>query len=458
LGGLTRRQLGVLTAASAANSLIFLDQTSVTVALSAIQRDFGSSTVEVQWTIGAYLLSLASLMAVAGRLADLYGRRRMFLLGVAAFGLASVACAAAPSEGWLIVFRLAQGAGAALTQPLALAHATAIMPPERRGWAIGVLAGFGTTCLMVGPLLGGLLVETVGWRWVFLVNLPVVALALAFGLRFMPESRETEPPPLDLRGLLLLAGSLAALVAALLHLNQWPLGLAAGMLALAILGLAGFVAVERRSAHPLVPLYLLRRPEVAGSMVALLTIQGAVLGVTVYVVLFLQNGLGLSAIQAGAVLLPAMIWSALLSARVGRVADRRGERALVVVGLIVGAAGLAAIGLLARTEEALLLVPGLLVFGISRPFVFTPAGTGPLKAIPPEQRGLASSLVTEARQVGAVLGVAALGCVGAAFEDGEGTGASAAGLEAGMLLAAGAALVAALIAFRLLPREIIEAQ
>ena len=346
--GLTRQQLGVLTAASAANSLIFLDQTSVTVALSAIQRDFGSSTAEVQWTIGAYLLSLAALMAGSGRVADLYGRRRMFLLGVALFGVASVACAAAPSESALIVARFVQGAGAALTQPLALAHATAIMPPERRGWVIGVLAGFGTTFLMIGPLLGGVLVETLGWRWVFLANVPVVLVSLAFAVRFMPESREPAPPPLDLPGLVLLTAGLALLVAGLLHLNQWPLGLAAGVLAASALTLAAFVAVERRTEHALIPVYLLERPEVAGSMVALVAIQGSVLGVTVYVVLFLQNGLGLTAIQAGAVLLPAMIWSALLSARTGRLADRHGERLLVGFGLLVTAAGLAAIGVSAR--------------------------------------------------------------------------------------------------------------
>ena len=450
--GLTRRQRGVLTAASAANALIFLDQTSVAVALSAIQREFGSSTAEVQWTIGAYLLSLASLMAASGRLADLYGRRRMFLLGAALFGLASVACAAAPSQAVLIAARVAQGVGAALLQPLALAHATAIMPAERRGWAIGVLAGFGTTCLMIGPLLGGVLVETVGWRWVFLANVPVVALVLVVGARFIPESRAASARRLDVPGLVLLTGGLATLVAGLLHLYQWPLGPAAGVLALSVLALAGFVVVERRSSHPLIPLHLLRKPEVAGSMVALMTIQGAVLGVTLYVVLFLQNGLGLTAIEAGAVLLPAMIWSALLSARTGRLADRHGERSLVGFGLLVAAAGLAAIGLVAPAEEALLLLPGLLVFGIARPFVFTPAGTGPLKAIAPEERGLASSLVTESRQVGAVLGVAVLGAVGASFEASGGTGASPAGLALGMLVAAGAAVLAALVAFRLLPR------
>ena len=450
--GLTRRQRGVLTAASAANALIFLDQTSVTVALSAIQQEFGSSTAEVQWTIGAYLVSLASLMAASGRLGDRYGRRRMFHLGVAFFGVASVACAAAPSQAVLIAARVAQGVGAALLQPLALAHATAIMSPERRGWAIGVLAGFGTTCLIIGPLLGGVLVETVGWRWIFLVNVPVVALVLVVGARFIPESRETSARRLDVPGLALLTGGLAMLVAGLLHLYQWSLGPAAGVLALSLLALAGFVVVERRTPHPLIPLHLLRKPEVAGSMVALLTIQGAVLGMTVYVVLFLQNGLGLTAIEAGAVLLPAMIWSALLSARTGRLADRHGARSFVGFGLLVAGVGLAAIGLLAPAEEALLLLPGLLVFGIARPFVFTPAGTGPLKAIAPEERGLASSLVTESRQVGAVLGLAVLGAVGAAFETSGGTGASPTGLALGMFVAAGAAILAALVAFRLLPR------
>jgi EmrB/QacA subfamily drug resistance transporter len=444
-------QLGVLAAAGAANSLIYLDQTAVTVALPAIQQEFGSSTAEVQWTIGAYLLALASLMAISGPLADHYGRRRMFLAGILVFGVSSMACAAAPSELALIITRLVQGVGAALMQPLALAHATAIVTPERRGWAIGVLASLGTISLMLGPLVGGLMVETIGWRWVFVLNLPIVALALALGLRFMEESRDPQAPPLDLAGVVLLTTGLAALVGGLLHLQEWSAG-AAGTLAAGCLALTAFVAVEGRRAHPLLPLSLLRVPAVAGSMVALLTIQGAVLGVTVYVVLFLQNGLGLSAVEAGAVLLPAMVWTPLLATRTGRRADRSGERGLVGAGLVLAAVGLAAIGLLARGEEVLLLMPGLLVFGIARPLVFTPASTGPISAIPAHERGLASSLVTESRQIGAVLGVAVLGSISAGLEGGAGTGASSAGLEAAMLAASGAALLAGLVALALLPR------
>ena len=402
--------------------------------------------------MGAYLLALASLMAGSGRLADLFGRRRLFLLGVTLFGLSSLACALAPSDLSLIVARVAQGTGAALTQPLALANATAIMPPERRGWTIGALASAGTICLMVGPLLGGVLVEAVGWRSVFLLNVPVVVLAVGLGLRYMPETREPAPSPLDVWGLVLLTTGLVGLVAGLLHMQEWPIAVDAAVLALAALILGAFVAVEQRSEHPLLPLRLLRPPEVASSMAALFTIQGAVLGVTVYVTLFLQNGLGLSAIEAGAVLLPAMIWTALLSTRTGQMAERRGERLPVGIGLLVAAAGLVAIGVLARGEEALLLIPGLVVFGVSRPFVFTPASTGPLKVIPADERGLASSLVTESRQLGAVLAVAALGAIAAAFEGAEGTGGSGAGLEAGMFAAAGLALVVGTIALVTLPR------
>jgi EmrB/QacA subfamily drug resistance transporter len=449
--GLTTRQRGVLIAAAAANSLILLDQTIVAVALPAIQADFGSSTTEVQWTMGAYLLTLASLMSASGRLADLYGRRALFTAGVALFAAASVACAAAPSELGLILARGVQGVGAALAQPLALANATSVLPRERHGWAIGLLGAVGSTCLALGPLVGGLLVETVGWRWIFLLNVPIVAVALVYTVRFMEETRAAAQARLDWPGMLLLTCGLGALVAALLHLREWPAPLDAAVLGAAALLLAAFVGVERHRRQPLIPLRLIGVGAVAGSLTALLSVQLVVLGVTVYVVLYLQNGLDLSAIEAGLVLLPAVLWSPLLSTRTGRMADRSGSRRLVGFGLIVTAAGLALIGVAALAEEAVLLLPGLLVFGISRPFVFTPAGAGPVKALPAAERGLASSLVTESRQVGAVLGVALLGAIGAAFEGAGGTSADAEGLAAAMLTGAALTLAAAVIALALIP-------
>ena len=187
-------------------------------------------------------------------------------------------------------------------------------------------------------------------------------------------------------------------------------------------------------------------------MAALIAIQGSVLGVTVYLVLFLQNGLGLTATAAAGFLIVGGMWTPLLSRLTGRIADRQGAYQLVRTGLLAAAVGLVAIGLAAPAKHAFLLLPGLLLFGVSRPFVFTPASTGPLKALPASERGLASSLVAESRQTGAVLGVAALGSIAAAFEVHGRTGASAAGIEAAMLTAAAVCLIACIIVQVLTPK------
>jgi EmrB/QacA subfamily drug resistance transporter len=450
---MSTRTRGVLAATGVANALIFLDQTSVIVALHAIQRQFHSSSVEVQWTISAYLLALASLVAVSGRLADLYGRRRLFLGGLVLFGLGSAGCAAAPSELALIASRFVQGAGAALTQPLVIANATAAVPDDRRAWAIGVVASAGTSFLILGPLLGGLLVDTVGWRWIFIINLPVVALAIGLGARFIAEWRAPDPPPLDVLGVVLLTTGLAAVVTALLNMRNWNFFIDAALLVLGGGALAAFVVVERRRRHPLLSLGLLRNPRVSVSMAALVAIQGSVLGVTMYVVLFLQSDLGLHATAAGSVLIIAGLWTPLLSRMTGRITDRRGARQPVTRGLLAAAAGLLAIALAAPAESVLALLPGLLLFGISRPFVFTPASAGPVRAMPASQRGLASSLVAESRQVGAVLGVAVLGSINAAYDVNGTVGASPAGLQAAMLTAAVACLAAAIAALVLVPRR-----
>jgi EmrB/QacA subfamily drug resistance transporter len=441
----------VLAATAAANALILLDQTSTTVALPAIQDDFGASRAETQWVMGAYLLSLASLMAASGRLADRYGRRRMFLLGVTIFGGASVACALAPSELALILARFAQGIGAALTQPLALANATAALPRDRQGWVVGFLGGVGSACLALGPIVGGLLVDVASWRWIFLINVPIVAVALVQAARCMPESRDREAPALDVPGMALLFAGLAVLVAALLHAQELSAPVVAGALGLALAALLAFARVERSREHPAIPLPLLRRPAVAGSLIGLLALQLAVLAVTVYVLFDLQRSLGYGALEAGLLFLPAVVWSPLLSTVTGRLADRHGSRRLVVGGLALTAAGLAGIAVGALEGEIWILLPCLVVFGLSRPFVFTPASTAAIKSIPAHERGLASSLVTEARQLGAVLGVAVAAAVVAAVQSSWG-GTLAEGVAAAMAVCAAVAAAATLAAIALMPR------
>jgi MFS family permease len=392
-------------------------------------------------------------MSVSGRLADLYGRRRMFLLGLALFGAASALCAAAPSELALIIARLIQGVGAALVQPLALAIATNALPEERQGWAVGFIASVGTTCLTIGPLVGGALVEVGSWRWIFVLNVPIVLFSLIVAARSAGESRDPEAAPIDWVGAGVLFLALSVLVASLLHIVDWPHALTAGGIVLGVGLLTVFVEMERHRKHPLIPVALLRRSAVEGPLIALLVIQFTVLAVTVYVVLYLQQSLDYSPLAAGLLLLPAVVWSGLLSTVTGRMADTHGARRLICGGLALAAVGLVGIAIAAASDEVWLLLLALLVFGVSRPVVFTPAGAAEIEVIPRRERGLSSSLVTEARQLGAVLGVAVAGAVLTAVENASGgdrAEALADGLAAAMLVSAGLAAAAAVVTGRLI--------
>jgi MFS family permease len=392
-------------------------------------------------------------MSVSGRLGDLYGRRRMFLLGLALFGAASAVCAAAPSELVLIIARLIQGAGAALIQPLALAIITNARPEDRQGWAVGFLASVGTTCLTVGPLAGGALVEVASWRWIFVLNVPIVLFSLIVAARYASESRDPEAAPIDWAGAAVLLVALTVLVASLLHIVDWPHLLTAGGIVLGMVLLTVFAGLEHRRRHPLIPVTLLRRSAVQGPLIALLVIQFAVLAVTVYVVLYLQQSLDYGPLAAGLLLLPAVVWTALLSTVTGRMADKHGSRRLIYGGLVVAAAGLLRIAIAAAADEVWILLVALLVFGLSRPLVFTPAGAAEIEPIPRAERGLSSSLVTEARQLGAVLGVAVAGAVLSAVENaagGDQAEALADGLTAAMLVSAGIAAAAAVVTSRLM--------
>jgi EmrB/QacA subfamily drug resistance transporter len=449
----------VLAATLAANALIFLDQTAVTVALPDIAREFSSSGSELQWTIGAYLLALAVLMPAVGRLADLYGRRRLFVAGIAIFGLASIACALAPTQLALILARVAQGAGGAMIQTLALANATAALGPERRGWTIGALATGGTTFLLAGPVVGGALVEIADWRLVFAVNVPICAYALAETRRYLPETRDEGAAPVDGVAVALLLVGFSALISGLLEMHTWGPGSPATIGAIgggvALVGL--FVLRELRDPKPMIDVRLLEDRRVAGAMLALTAIQFSVIAVTVYLMLFLQHGLGYGALAAGLLFLPTVMWTALLSIRTGRLADRHGPRRMVIGGFVAAVAGLVWLALSAGADDVFLMMPGMLMFGISRPFIFTPAATVPVGVLPLAKRGFASSLVSESRQVGAVLGVAVIGAVVAGVESGHAAplrpGTLAGAFEAGMLVCAGLCLAALLVALATMPTE-----
>jgi EmrB/QacA subfamily drug resistance transporter len=449
---LDARRRRVLLCTVSANALVFFDQTAVTVALPAIGRDLGVPANGLQWTITVYLLALAVLMPLAGRIADHVGRRRTFLTGLAVFGVGSALCAVAPTFPLLLAARFVQGVGGAVVAPLALSTVTRAVGDARRGWAIGVLATGGTSFLVLGPLLAGVLLRF-GWRWLFLVGLPVVAVAMWLGARSIVPSREAVPTPIDRGGAVLLLVALAGLTAGAVEIAHVgpvalvPLG--AGLVALGL-----FVRHERHTAHPLVDVRLLGDPMLASSLVALFSIQFAVFGATVSLALYLQHGLGESALVAGLVLALAGLGTPLLSLATGRVTDRRGPRFLVPPGLALAAAGLGAVALLAPAGGLLVLLPGLLLLAVARPLVFTPASAGPFLALDAEQRAFAAGLATESRQLGAVMGVAltttALVAVhGTTLVDGD--AGLVAGFRAAVLVTAAVCAVGALVTWRLMP-------
>lgn len=442
-----------MVAALAANALIGFDQTAVAVALRDIHDELGGSAASLQWVITAYLLALAVFMISAGRLADHLGRRRLFLVGLVLFGAGSAGCAVAPSLVVLLVLRFVQGTGAALLQPLALAIVTTTVGPERRGWGVGVLAVGGTAFLSVAPLVAGAILAVASWRWIFLVTLPVVVVSGVLARRDVHETTAADPTPVDWLGIGLLLLALFATVTGVTQLADWgPWSWVLVLVGVALL--AAFLDQQRRSPIAFLELGLLRDRMLVSSLSALFAIQFVVLGVTVYLALYLTKGLGETALLAGCFIGLAGVFSPLLSITTGRLTDRWGPRRLVLPGLVAATAGLALLGLVPAGSRLVWLVPGVLVFGVSRPAVFTPASVGPLASLTERQRALASSLVTEARQLGAVLGVGVLGAVFTAVAGSDleaGPAAAGDGFRAAMLGAATVTAAVAVLVARRMP-------
>jgi EmrB/QacA subfamily drug resistance transporter len=437
---LSATQRGVMLSAAAATALTFFDQTATTSALHDIERDLNASVADLQWVVGAYLLTLAAFVPAAGRLADAFGLRRMFLIGVALFATASIGCALAPSIVVLIALRAIQGAGGALIVPLALATVAAAVPEQRRGWAIGVLATGGSTFLSLGPLVAGGLVDLGGWRWVFAAGVPVALLSLWAGRRWISESVILQPARIHPRDLALLAFGLAGVVSGLLQMGSWGI-LAPGTLALLAGGVACltvFGYAQQRERDPILAFGLLRRPTVGAYLLALLAGQFAVTALTVELMLYLQRTLGYDPVVAGLLFLPTVLATPFLSPAAGRLADR-GRGAIVVPGALLGAA--IALGWIAGSADrrsVWLMLPALCLFGLSRPFLFTPSSTGPVQALPDRQRALAASLVTESYQLGAAIGIAVSGCV-------VGLVSGIAGFQIAVAIAGGLCLLVALV-------------
>jgi EmrB/QacA subfamily drug resistance transporter len=404
---------GLTVVCSSALFVSSLDVTVVNVALPALRAQLGAGPAQLQWIVDAYTLTLAVLLLLGGALGDRLGRRALFRAGLTLFGLGSLGCALAPGPDALIAVRVLQAGGAALLQPSALSTITgSIGDPRQRARAIGVWAGVFGLAAAVGPLVGGLLIDTAGWRWIFLINLPVVAAALLFSLG-LPETRGTAPRPLDFPGVILAALAVFGLTYLLIdgsHAGYTaPAPLSAGVAG--GLSAAAFVIAERRRAHPLFPLSLLRhRGFTAATSIAVLAFA-ILAGFLFTSSLYWQQVRHASALGTGLALLPATLGIAVVSPIAGRLIHRLGARILLI------AAGLAlttAAALLAAAASSHAYLPdaaGYLALGAGFGLANPPITNTAVNGLPARQAGVASALATTSRQIGNTLGVAVLASV-----------------------------------------------
>ncbi|HWX09398.1 MAG TPA: DHA2 family efflux MFS transporter permease subunit, partial [Gaiellaceae bacterium] len=312
--------------------MIMLDNTVVNVALPSIARDLHISISELEWIVTGYALVFAALLITGGKLADMYGRRKIFIIGLTIFSLSSLACGLAPNAGFLIGARMVQGIGAALMSPATLSIISATFPPRQRGQAIGIWAGVSALALAIGPLVGGLIVDNIGWNWIFFVNVPVGILGIAVSVLVIRESRDTShEQSIDLPGLLTSGLSLFALSYALIEGNRhgWASGEILGLFAASAVLLAAFIALESRQRLPMLDLSLFKINSFVGANVVALLVSLGMFGVFFFISLYVQNILGYSPTKAGAVFLPMTLLIIFIAPISGKLSDRFGGRWLM---------------------------------------------------------------------------------------------------------------------------------
>jgi EmrB/QacA subfamily drug resistance transporter len=437
--------------------MIMLDNTVVNVALPSIQRDLGADLSELEWIVTGYALTFASLMLVGGKVADAYGRRRIFVLGIIVFTTASLFCGLASSSEVLIAARVLQGAGAALMNPATLSIIAATFPPRERGTAIGIWAGTAALALAIGPLVGGLITEHLEWSWIFFVNVPVGALAIVASYLFIDESRDETHASLDVPGLATSAVGLFALTYGLIEANTygWTSARIVGAFALAAIALTSFVVIERRRRQPMLPLDLFRSGTYVGANLVVLLVALAMFGIFFFVSLYMQNILGYSPVETGAAFLPLTILIILVAPIAGKTSDRIGSRGLMTAGMILIAVQLVMFSRLTVDATFWNLLPAFIIGGVGMSLTMTPSAAAATRSVPVDKSGVGSAVLNSARQVGGTMGVAIMGAIVAAKAGGERTPeAFMRGFETALLVAAAIAVLGAVVAYVLVrPHE-----
>ncbi|MDQ3890631.1 MAG: MFS transporter [Actinomycetota bacterium] len=440
--------------------MIMLDNTVVNVALPSIQRDLHIGLSELEWIVTGYALTFAALMLTGGKLADLLGRRLIFVVGLGIFTASSLVCGLAGTGDVLIAARIAQGIGAALMNPATLSIISATFPPNERGMAIGIWAGVSAMALAIGPLVGGLIVEHINWNWIFFINVPVGVAGIAASLLLIKESRdESEVQRLDLPGLLTSGIGLFALTYALIEANTygWTSTRILASFAVAFAALALFVVLEQRGRVPMLDLSLFRSGTFAGANLVVLLVALAMFGVFFFLSLYMQNILAFSPVETGAAFLPMTILIILLAPLAGRTSDRIGSRWLMTAGMTLVAAQLLYFSQLGVDSNFWTLLPGLLVGGVGMSLTMTPSAAAAVRAVPVDKSGVGSAVLNAFRQMGGSLGIALMGAIIAHQAGGRRTAdAFMDGFSTALVVAAAIALAGAIVAAALVRSHVRE--
>lgn len=453
----------VLVIVSLGMLMVELDTTVVNIALPSIQRALGFSARDLQWVINAFLLCFGGFMLLAGRAADLLGRKRLFVTGMLAFGAGSALAGAAPSAGLLLAARVLQGLGGAMLSPTALSIlTTTFTDPAERNKAMGVWGSIQAGGVALGLILGGIITDTLSWRWIFFINLPIAAVALAGALRYVPESAGRAPGHrLDMPGAVTITAALAALTYVLTNGRAWGWGSArtAGLLAAAAVLLAGFVAIEFRSRSPLVRPGIFRLRTLSVGNAGFMLTSSGMFGMFYFSSLYVQEVLGYSPLRSGLALLPLTIGVLGGAGLAQLLIQRAGLRVTTVSGLIIGAAGgLVLTRISVHGDYFAVFLPGLLVLALGIGLSMVPFTLLATTGVAEDEAGLASGLYTTVSYIGGAVGLAglsALAIAGTASRHVGGgpqarlaaqvSGYHVAFFSSAVLLAAGALLIVALV-------------
>jgi EmrB/QacA subfamily drug resistance transporter len=438
--------------------MLLLDITIVNVALPDIQRAFGASLSDLQWTIDAYALTLAAFLLTAGSLADLLGRRLLFAIGLSVFTAGSLACGLANGPLFLVIARAGQGVGGAIMFATSLALIAQAFQGRDRATAFAVLGATTGVGVAIGPVLGGLLTSGLSWRWIFFVNLPVGIAALLVTLRKVEESRNPFAKRPDVPGFLTFSTGLAALTFGLIRSEPdgWGSTTVIASLAASAVLLVAFVIAERIQREPMFDLRLLRKPAFGGGLLAALAINGSLFSLLTYLVLYMQQTLGLSAAQTGVRFLPLTGAIFFASGIAGRLSEHVPVRALIAPGFVLIGAGLLMMRGLDVSSGWTHLLPGMIVAGVGAGLVNVPLAATAIGVVEPARAGMASGINTTFRQVGTATGVAALGAIFASHLHAATPAALHAGVVDGLneiLLIGAATAFAAAVATLLLIRQ-----